>query len=285
MKMLDHTFAAGNLRLHCAVGPDSGPPLLLLHGVCRGWRDWSPILSSVQPRWKVWAPDARGHGDSDRAAGAYKVNDYIGDALAIIAQLDEPALIWGHSLGAMVAAAVAAEAPDAVRGLFLEDPPYHTMGQGILATPYHALFTGMRKLAREGGEIAEIARRMAEIRIPAMSGTADVRLGDIRTADSIRFSAECLVRLDPDVLTPLVEGAWLDGHDYRGVFTKIRCPVLLVQADATVGGALRDEDAALAESLIARCTRVRLKGVGHQAHWLDKCGILQLFHSFAEPLR
>ena len=142
MKMLDNTFTTGKLRLHCAVGPESGPPRYCFTAYAGTVANWLPILSSVQPRWKVWRP-MRGHGDSDRAARAYKVNDYVGDALVILAQLDQPALIGATRSAAMVAAAVAAEAPDAVRGLFLEKSAVSHDGEGDFRDAVSRLFTGM----------------------------------------------------------------------------------------------------------------------------------------------
>lgn len=281
--MREQTTQFGGLTISYATGPAIGAPLLLLHGVTRGWVDWSPILSSVTARWQVIAPDARGHGASSRTPGQYKVVDYIEDAADFVAKvLKEPALIWGHSLGAMVAAAVAAKSPDAVRGLFLEDPPYHTMGSRIAASSFHAVFKGFRSAALTGGTVDELARMIGDIVLPSPEMTQ--KLKDVRDAASIQLSARCLTRLDPEVLTPLIEGSWLDGHDYRDIFPCIKCPTLLVQADPAAGGAMSDDDATLAESLIARCHRVRLKGVGHQAHWADTPGLLGLFHSFAEFL-
>lgn len=41
-----------------------GPPLLLLHGVTRRGADWDPLVPVLSSRWRVIAPDQRGHGDS-----------------------------------------------------------------------------------------------------------------------------------------------------------------------------------------------------------------------------
>ena len=61
-----------------------GRPLLFLHGVCRGWRDFAPVLPAVLPRWRVLAIDFRGHGKSDRTPHEYHVADYALDALAVL---------------------------------------------------------------------------------------------------------------------------------------------------------------------------------------------------------
>ena len=109
----------------------SGPVLVLLHGVTRCGADWEPLLPALAEDWTVIALDQRGHGTSPRA-GSYLVTDYVADAVRFVREETAgPIFIFGHSLGAMVAAAVAAELPDRVGGIILEDPPFHTMGNRI----------------------------------------------------------------------------------------------------------------------------------------------------------
>jgi len=255
----------GAPMLHFAEGPAAGPTLLLLHGVTRCWRDWEPILPALTREWRIVALDQRGHGGSGRAR-SYLVTDYVADAVRFVREeITAPLVILGHSLGAMVAAAVAAEAPEFVRGVVLEDPPFHTMGNRIAATAWQAQFTGMREVARRGGTVGELADALADIRLPAPGGTFK-RLGDLRDRASLRWSAECLTRLDPEVLTPVIEGRWLDGCDIAHVLPRIRCPVLLLQADPTAGGALTDADTDAIERALPSCRRVRFSGAGHQLH-------------------
>ena len=51
------------------------------------------------------------------------MSDYAADALAFVEALPSPATLYGHSLGALVAASVAAALPGRVAGVVLEDPP------------------------------------------------------------------------------------------------------------------------------------------------------------------
>src|SRR3954470_12651122 len=98
-------FYEGTPSLHYMEGPAAGPPLLLLHGVTRNWRDWEPLLPELMREWHVFALDHRGHGQSGRATdGYYFVADYCQDAAALVrATFPEPVTVAGHSLGAMVA--------------------------------------------------------------------------------------------------------------------------------------------------------------------------------------
>lgn len=240
-------------------GPPGARTLLLLHGVTRNWRDWEPLLPELVREWRVIALDHAGHGESERA-NAYRVADYTQHVADFVREnFLEPPVVFGHSLGAMVALGVAAEC--AVAGAVLEDPPFHTMGRSIGATPYRAQFAGMQDVARRGGDIETMTDALADIRISETQ-----RFGDVRDRASLRFSAECFASLDPDIFTSLIAGEWLDGFDHTALWPRVRCPVLLLQGDAASGGVFTDADADFAEHALAQCTRVRFPGVGHQIH-------------------
>src|ERR1700676_4958361 len=139
----EHLLPSDAARLNCAIGPAAGPPLLLLHGITRCWRDFMTLMPMLAPRWHVHALDFRGHGRSSRTPGAYLLVDYLRDASTILhGHFREPAVVYGHSLGALTAIALAAQAPAAVRALVLEDPPSFHILPRIRDTHFQALFAG-----------------------------------------------------------------------------------------------------------------------------------------------
>ena len=215
------------------------------------------------------APDHRGHGGSERAA-SYLVTDYVADAVRFVREeIAAPVVIHGHSLGAMAAAAVAAELPEFVRGVVLEDPPFRTMGERIHGAAWQEQFIGMREVARAGSGVEQLTDALAAIRIGPRT------LGEMRDRAALRWSAECLARLDPEVLTPLIEGRWLDGYDLAAITARIRCPVVVLQADPAAGGALTDEDA----RAFSTARLEHFPGCGHLLHWLEPARVAQLVNS------
>ena len=270
--------ASPRLNLHRTTS-GAGPVLLMLHGVTRCGADWEPLFPALAAHWKVIALDQRGHGTSPRA-GSYLVTDYIADVVRLVQEeTADPIVLFGHSLGAMVAAAVAAELPDRVRGTILEDPPFHTMGNRIAGSAWQAQFTGMREAARKRGSVEKITDALADIRLPA-SGGGFKRLGDLRDRASLAWSGQCLSQLDPEVLTPVIEGRWLDGYDFPDSLSRVRCPTLLLQADPSAGGALTDADAETLKSIISTCQHVRLPGCGHNLHRDRPEEVLQALREF-----
>jgi pimeloyl-ACP methyl ester carboxylesterase len=96
------------------LGDPAGPPLLLLHGYTDSSRVWS-ILAPQLLRHRLLIPDPRGHGASDAPACCYAMSDLAEDArLFLDAMGVERAAVAGHSMGSMVAQALAAEHPQRV---------------------------------------------------------------------------------------------------------------------------------------------------------------------------
>ncbi len=84
--------------------PGEEPPILFCHctGVCA--RVWDPVVAQLSIPNRIIAPDARGHGDSDkpRTPAAYTWRGFAEDVLALAdaAGLPEGAWAVGHSGGA-----------------------------------------------------------------------------------------------------------------------------------------------------------------------------------------
>jgi pimeloyl-ACP methyl ester carboxylesterase len=253
-----------NQTLSYVEGPDNGPPLVLLHGVLRQWSDFVPIIPALSLRWHVFAIDFRGHGKSSHTPGHYFVADYVRDAASFVSnQLREPAVVYGHSLGAMVALLMAAEMREHIKAVILEDPPFQTMGARIRETSSFQQFAGIKALLRKEIPIGELAAQMAAVDITTPGSDQKRRLGDVRDMAALRWLATCLQHVDPDVFTPILEGRWLEGYDVDRTIQRVRCPTLVLQADGEAGGMLVEEDASFMERSISECVRIRFPGVGH----------------------
>ena len=281
----EQLFHHDGLSLNFATGPRNGPALVFFHGVTRRWQSFVPLIPTLSTRWHIHALDHRGHGGSTRPKFGYLVRDYVRDAVAFVQeQVQGPAVLYGHSLGAMVAAGVAAELPQQVQGVVLEDPPFDTMGPRISQSALLSYFTGVQPFAESTLPVGALARQLAEIPLTTPGKAGSIRLGDTRDMASLRFTARCLKPLDRDVLSPIIAGRWLEGFDWAAALGKINCPALLLQADLSVGGMLTDNDAAEAERLMPDCSRIRLPKVGHLIHWLQTETCLRLVNSFLESL-
>jgi pimeloyl-ACP methyl ester carboxylesterase len=271
------------LKLNVAAGPPAGDPLILLHGVSRSSRDFAPLFPALASRWQVFAVDQRGHGQSSLAK-SYLVRDYASDVAELLAARPAfgPAVIYGHSLGALVAVCVAARCPDAVRAIILEDPPTPSMIAEIKRTSFFPHFAAMQMLAGSKLPISEVARQLAEVRLPTATG--EVRLGDLRDGVSLRLVARCLKDVDPAVYDSLLAGRWMEGIDWIEALRAIRCPVLLLAADEKAGGMLNRSAVEEMRRNVADIIHLPHPGIGHLIHWQATETCLRHVLGFLESL-
>jgi pimeloyl-ACP methyl ester carboxylesterase len=98
--------AADGTLLHTEVfGPDDAPTIVLIHGWTEAIRFWTRQIDALSKDFRVVAYDARGHGDSDPAAGGDYSMDAFADDLGAVLDATVPAgqkaVVAGHSLGGM----------------------------------------------------------------------------------------------------------------------------------------------------------------------------------------
>jgi pimeloyl-ACP methyl ester carboxylesterase len=124
------TWSEGNVQAngitihYYRTGGDNKPSILLLHGITDSGQCWPRVAHDLEGSYDVIMTDARGHGHSGGSATAFSIALLADDAAAAIRALGlEKPYVWGHSMGAITAAMLAASYPDLVRAVVLEDPP------------------------------------------------------------------------------------------------------------------------------------------------------------------
>jgi len=251
----EHTFDSGEIRLNYARWMDGradAAPLVLLHGVTQSWRYWAPLIEAMGAGRRVFALDSRGHGSSGHISnGGYRFADYARDQQAFLREVvREPATLIGHSLGGMNAIYIAADTPELVRAIVLEDPPLYfaERGMGVFET----VFRGLKALAGSGLPVDELAVRVAEVtRAPPANA---------------RYHAECIAALDPRVLEQLLDGSAMTHWNTDVLLARIVCPALLLYGETGRGGALTIDEVKRAEEKLAHCRSLFMEGTGHMLH-------------------
>jgi pimeloyl-ACP methyl ester carboxylesterase len=103
-------------------GGVGGRPVLLVHGILCDRRYLAPQFDHFSRRCRTVSVDLRGHGESDAPEQDYTIDGFADDLAWSCDRLDlERPLVVGHSLGGIVALALAASHPDLVRGVVALD--------------------------------------------------------------------------------------------------------------------------------------------------------------------
>jgi N-formylmaleamate deformylase len=200
-------IAEAPVRLHTLDYGGERPPLLVLPGITSPAITWDFVVAGLRDLVRPIVLDIRGRGLSDTAA-TYTTDDYADDAERVIAALGlERPLVLGHSMGARIAACLAARRSVELAGTILVDPPLSGPGpRGPYPTP-RASFVQQLDAGYAGTNADEIQRfyplwPRAELALRARwLSTCDER-AILATYD--RFTIEDLFSWWRDVPSPAV---------------------------------------------------------------------------------
>ncbi len=120
-----HWTHVQGFRIHYyALGPEAGPPVVLIHGLGARAEDWANLAPYLaKAGFRVYLPDLPGYGESERPANfSYSVSD---EASVVVGFLDAVGLrqvdLGGWSMGGWIVQIVAARHPERVQRLLLFD--------------------------------------------------------------------------------------------------------------------------------------------------------------------
>lgn len=113
-----------NRLVHYEVVGRRGAPVIFLHSWLGSWRYWLPTMEHASERYRTFAIDFWGFGESDRRDGAFSIAEYVDLVLNFMHQLGiARASIVGHGLGGMVALRAARRHPDRFSRLMVVNTP------------------------------------------------------------------------------------------------------------------------------------------------------------------
>jgi pimeloyl-ACP methyl ester carboxylesterase len=207
-----------------------GPLVVLVPGMGdlrSAYRFLAPALR--QGGYRVACTDLRGHGDSDATFTSYGDVETAGDVIALIEELDGPAVVVGNSMGAGAAAYAAAERPDLINGLVLVGPFVRngktTAMQRVLlrmamARPWAAmswnsylpkLYKGQLPVDFDEYRktVAASLRRPGYAKSFSLTTRTDHTIAESRLGEVAAPTLVVMGELDPDFPDPHAEAEWI----------------------------------------------------------------------------
>ena len=133
-----HTPAHGSvnvdgIKIAFNYWPGRGTPIVCLHGLTASSMSFICLANALEQ--PVLAIDLRGRGNSDKPDAPYGMAQHARDVAAVLRAFGEQSyVVVGHSMGAYIATALAAQEPDLVVGLVMLDGGYFPpMPDGLTA--------------------------------------------------------------------------------------------------------------------------------------------------------
>ena len=282
--LVEKRFDTGEVVLNYAEGPDNGPPILLIHGITGNWRGFLPIMPSLTMRWHVFAMDLRGHGKSEHKTSHYTLKDYVRDINSFIENvINQPIILFGHSLGGMIATMHAANNPNITAVVIGDSPPNYDHSLSDDISERMSYWRQAKRIANTGTTVSEIMQTLKD---------EVVMWGNVPIEDPIllRHMAINWSRMDPDILTKMIESKeanmeMFGGYDTGLLFPKLKCPVLLLRGNPKLGGSIMDNKVKKAKELIPDLTYVYVPDIGHALFPVGAEPVLSKLTIFLESLR
>ncbi len=249
MLYAENSLQTADVQLHYVEGENTGPPMIWLHGVAGRWQRWRRHMAVFQPNFQQFAIDARGHGESSRTPGRYTWVDHANDLTSFLEQkIDRPAVLIGHSQGAMQALYAAANHPSKVAALVLEDPPLFNAKQVDPDTSAFQFLLGMIESGIPEHEVANVfgAERWV-------------------TDELSHEYAQALSRLDPDTLRQIINQEATKNYSVKDYLVNINCPVLVLCA-TKAGAVLTESNQKFLGKILPDASLIKVRDSGHLIH-------------------
>ncbi|GHO88501.1 alpha/beta fold hydrolase [Dictyobacter formicarum] len=232
---------------------DELPACVLLHGITSSSQSWVRVGPVLAERYRVFALDMRGHGDSIKPApGAYSLRETAADAEAFIQilELQSPLLI-GHSWGGATALVLASGNGAAQPGI--------EFSQIILEDPAHNF--------GHGDPEQRAARFTADIGVPADVLRASLIANNPGwTEEDIEGKLDAASKVSKEAVVSVFADTEKEG-DLLPLLSRLTAPTLVVRADRELGSTLNDNAWAFVQAqLTAPSMAVEIEGASHNIH-------------------
>lgn len=269
----EHYIQLSDVNLRYVRTGQTGPnPLLfLLHGVTDNADYWGWLGRELAQRYEVVALDQRGHGKSGAPEQGYQLQHYVGDAAQVLRAITtRPAIVLGHSFGGWVGNRLAAQYPELVTALILEDPPFRAdMPQNPSPAEQDQQRWDWFVWQRECERMSH-AQKIAHCH----------HIHPTWSDEDCELWAMSKVQVRPRMYQANgIEWDWR----WAEFAAQVQCPTLLIHGEKALGSIVDDAQAAAVAALMPHCRTAKIANTGHAAHRENREAMLQAILAFLTP--
>jgi pimeloyl-ACP methyl ester carboxylesterase len=239
-------------------GPRFHPTMLFcVHGMTRQCRDFDTLAKGLARDYRIICPDVVGRGRSGwlNDKSGYNFETYIAHMTDLIEHLGKEQVDWlGTSMGGIIGMRIAAERPEMIRRLVLND-----VGPVVPAA-------ALQQIAAYVGEdprfrtLSEVMAYLKEVH-SGFGELTDAQWSEMTTHSVLRLpEGGYALHYDPAIGAPLKRQPLKD-IDLWAVWDKITCPVLVLRGERSEF--LSRETAEKMTGRGPETTFVEIAGTGH----------------------
>jgi 3-oxoadipate enol-lactonase len=247
----------------------AGEPLLLIMGFGAPGIAWMPVLPMLSGFRCIYF-DNRGTGNSDKPAGPYTIPDMAEDAANLLDAVGiESALVYGISMGGMIAQELALRHPDKVRKVVLGctttggpeaiPPEEETIG---------ALLNAMKLMSTD-------PERAIDIMLPVVH-PPDFVAAHPEVKQMALMGAAMMPPTPPQVIESTLQGiSQFNSYDR---LPQLKCPVLIVHGERDI--LIKPANAQLLKSRLPHAEVFMIPNAGHNFFAENPMGVHQRIVEF-----
>lgn len=314
---VEQQFDASGVKLNHIVGPDNGPPLVLVPAQYGTWESYQRVLVPLSKNFQVYAIDIRGHGKSTWTPGDYSWESIGRDMRQFLSGVvRRPAIVSGNSSGGIIALWCAANLPAQVGGAVLEDAPVFLAEMPRFKEQDPYAYNALKHTADSIGDptnrdLANFFRGLEVVRSPGKTRRipdwfVDFLSGRIRKFEAahpgepvdirwfpllLRLTIKSLSMFDPDFARAFVDGRFYEGIDHAEALSKVTCPLMVLHGDDWFRdpehgliGAMDSDDVARIRQLVPRVQYHEVAHPRHVIHFWKPKVFVRLVEQFARTV-
>jgi len=251
-----------SVNIHYLKAGTGSKTLVLIHGFGDTSHMWIPLFDDFAKDYTIIAPDMRGLGDSSKPAAGYDKKTLAVDIHDLVKSLGYQKInLVGHDIGLMVAYAYAAQYPDEVEKLVLLEAPLpgiEDVWQKVFTDPalwhFHFVNSPVALELVKGRE-----RIFLEHFWQTLSPHPETFSEEDRQLYAKAYAQEGAMHAAFEMFKAFNTQDAVDNRKFAA--TKLTMPVLTIEGDKAMGGALEIQAKAVASNV----TSLMLTDTGH---WL-----------------
>jgi pimeloyl-ACP methyl ester carboxylesterase len=274
-KWSDGYVTANGLRIHYYRTGGNKPQVVINHGAGDDGLCWTRVVKELEKEYDVILPDARGHGKSATGRGDYSTIQRVADLVGLFQalKLDFP-VVGGHSMGADTSMHLAAEYPQMLRGVFLEDPPIILPGEKLGSAEQNMKAEDIGKMMAKFMRFFKLMPKFVGIRLARKASPT-------YPDDEIKPWLNSKKRMSFDFLKSMTSMEMGLSAPFE-VFKKITVPVLLFIGDRKKMSIVSLEAAHEAARVNDKVQVVHLEGASHDIRRTRFDGYMPALKKFLE---